>query len=78
MRRIIILAAVLAFTFFFASQAVAQDFYIGVKFGLSFQDIEFNDIAVDFENESDTIFGFRIGTRLKNLLPLELSHLQEV
>ncbi len=63
MKRSIILAAVALFVFVLASHAAAQDFYIGVKFGLSQQKSKFEELEVLYKTEFSTIYGFCIGSK---------------
>jgi opacity protein-like surface antigen len=66
MKRSFVFAAVAVLSAVLASQAVAQDFYIGVKFGLSQQKTKFEELEAFYATEYSTVYGFCIGTKFSN------------
>jgi hypothetical protein len=66
MKRIITPAAVVLFLLILTSHALAQDFYIGVKFGLSQQKSKFEELEAFYGTEYSTVYGFCIGTKFMN------------
>ena len=60
------LAATLIFVFSFTSHSVAQDVYIGVKFGLAQQKTKFEELEANYATEYSTVYGFCIGTKFLN------------
>lgn len=66
MKRSIILATVVVFVFILTSHAEAQDFYLGVKFGLSQQKTKFEELEAFYATEYSTIYGFCLGTKFMN------------
>ncbi|UCE42047.1 MAG: porin family protein [Candidatus Aminicenantes bacterium] len=63
MKRSVILITVVIFVFVLTSHAVAQDFYIGVKFGLSQQKTKFEELEAFYTTEYSTVYGFCIGMK---------------
>jgi opacity protein-like surface antigen len=45
---------------------MAQDFYIGVKFGLAQQKTKFEELEAIYATEYSTVYGFCIGTKFMN------------
>ena len=66
MKRTMTLSAILVFVFILTSHAVAQDFYIGVKFGLAQQKTKFEELEAIYATEYSTVYGFCIGTKFLN------------
>ena len=67
MKRQFVLAAVIACLFILTSQSVAQDFYIGVKFGLALQRTKFEELETFYETDYGTVYGFCLGNKFLNL-----------
>jgi hypothetical protein len=68
----ILIAAAL---FLCAGDASAQEFYLGIKFGLSAQVPEFEGEDVDYSVDTRTLYGFRLGLAAGRVA-LELSYHQ--
>lgn len=66
MKRSTMLVMVVAFVFTLSSHAAAQDFYIGVKFGLSQQKTKFEELEALYATEYSTVYGFCIGKKFLN------------
>ena len=66
MKRKMTLSAILVFVFLLSSHAAAQDFYIGVKFGLAQQSTKFEELEAYYATEYSTVYGFSIGTKFLN------------
>ena len=66
MKKRFVLPGILIFLFILASHTEAQDFYIGVKFGLAQQKTKFEELEASYATEYSTIYGFCIGTKFLN------------
>lgn len=66
MNRGIALAAFLVLVFTLNSHSVAQNAYIGVKFGLAQQKTKFEELEAYYATEYSTVYGFCIGTKILN------------
>jgi len=64
MKRVIALAAFLVFVFTLNFHAVAQNAYIGVKFGLAQQKTKFEELEAFYATEYSTVYGFCIGANV--------------
>jgi hypothetical protein len=49
-----------------ANPVVAQDAYLGVKFGLAQQNTKFEELEARYETEYSTVYGFCIGTKISS------------
>jgi opacity protein-like surface antigen len=66
MKKRFVLPAILIFVFILTSHSMAQDFYIGVKFGLAQQKTKFEELEAIYATEYSTVYGFCIGTKFMN------------
>ena len=66
MKRYLVLATVVVSMSILTPHAAAQDFYIGVKFGLSQQKTKFEELEAFYATEYSTVYGFCIGTKFSN------------
>lgn len=68
MKRAKVLITVIVFGLLFVSSPYmyGQNFYIGAKFGLSLQDVNFQGLTIEYKPESSTVFGFQIGAKIED------------
>lgn len=62
-KTILALPLFVLFVLALTSFSEAQDFYLGVKFGLSQQKTKFEELNAYYETEYSTVYGFCIGTK---------------
>ncbi len=66
MKKSVFLPAIPILLLIISSHSIAQDFYIGVKFGLSQQKTKFEELEALYATEYSFIYGFCIGTKFQN------------
>jgi hypothetical protein len=66
MKKNVLFPSILIFVFILSSYSTAQDFYIGVKLGLSQQKTKFEELEALYATEYSFVYGFSIGTKLQN------------
>ncbi|MCK4556204.1 MAG: hypothetical protein KAU47_01710, partial [Candidatus Aminicenantes bacterium] len=59
--KLLILGMVLGLVFAFHANVYGQDFFVGIKFGLALQDISFKDVQIEYNAQTDIMYGFRLG-----------------
>ncbi len=75
MKKISVLIMITAALLLCGRDAIAQEFYLGVKFGLSSQVPTFEGEEVEYNVDTRTLYGFRLGLGA-GLVALELSYHQ--
>jgi hypothetical protein len=61
MKKFSVLILITAALLFCRGDVFAQEFYLGVKFGLSSQVPEFEGEEVEYNVDTRTLYGFRLG-----------------
>jgi hypothetical protein len=75
MKKVAVLTCVVLVFLSFGGEALAQEFYIGIKLGLSDQIPKFEGEDIDYQVDTRTLYGFRLGLGTERAA-LELSYHQ--
>ncbi len=75
MKKHSILICIVMVLVFLSGEALAQEFYLGIKFGLSAQNPKFEGEDVEYNIDTRTLYGFRLGLGTERVA-LEVSYHQ--
>jgi hypothetical protein len=64
MKRSLVLSMIILGVFILSTVGSAQEFYLGVKFGLSMQSPKSGDEDFEYKVDTRTLYGFRLGLRV--------------